>query len=127
MKNLQRKMAELIGIEVGTKVRLVTIDIPILHLGWQGGWTTTMKTYIKSQGIVSAIEDIGVRVNFGEKGSDLIYPVQALEIVPEPPEIVKLNDQYNAEITKDGIFVGCQTIPLSVIPELVKATKKFIK
>ncbi len=36
---------------------------------------------------------------------------------------VKLNDDYTAILSHDGIKVGCQTFPLSVIDELVKAKK----
>lgn len=34
---------------------------------------------------------------------------------------VKLNDNHSAIVNKNGIVVGCQTFPLSIIDELVKA------
>jgi hypothetical protein len=34
---------------------------------------------------------------------------------------VKLNDQYSAVVRKDRITVGCQTFPIGIIDELVKA------
>jgi hypothetical protein len=37
---------------------------------------------------------------------------------------VKLNDSYTADVSKEGIQVGCQTFPLSIIQELSAA---FIK
>lgn len=37
---------------------------------------------------------------------------------------VKLNSYYKAEISADGIQVGCQTFPLSIIKELADAVKQ---
>lgn len=39
---------------------------------------------------------------------------------------VRLNDQYTAILSDDGIKVGCQTFPLSVIDELVKAKQELL-
>lgn len=47
--------------------------------------------------------------------------------VVTPPEsiTVELNKEYKAIVTKDTIQVGCQTFPISIIDELVKARKQF--
>jgi hypothetical protein len=37
--------------------------------------------------------------------------------------LVKLNDKYTAEVTKDRITVGCQTFPHSIVADLAKAQK----
>lgn len=39
--------------------------------------------------------------------------------------MVKLNEEYTAQITKDGIKVGCQTISFEAFENLVKAVKEF--
>lgn len=40
------------------------------------------------------------------------------DVFIEPSIIVRLNDTYAAKITKDGVKVGCQDFPLSVIQNL---------
>lgn len=45
----------------------------------------------------------------------------------EKKEIVVLNNEYKAEITKDGIKVGCQVFPLDIVGKLVEARDKVIK
>lgn len=37
---------------------------------------------------------------------------------------VRLNDEYEAVVTADGVTVGCQTFPLEKIQELNEAVKK---
>ena len=43
-----------------------------------------------------------------------------VEVVVE----VVLNDKYTAQVSKDGINVGCTSFPLSVIDKLVEALNK---
>jgi hypothetical protein len=48
------------------------------------------------------------------------------EVVEKPNEIeVKLNESYNATVREDTIRVGCQTFPISIIDDLVKAKKEL--
>ncbi len=42
-------------------------------------------------------------------------------------ETVVLNDSYSAVVTRNGIKVGCQTFPLSIVAELQKAVDKVTK
>lgn len=37
---------------------------------------------------------------------------------------VELNDEYSAEVTKDGIKVGCQSIDFEAFDELIKVVEK---
>lgn len=47
-------------------------------------------------------------------------------VIEKPTMInVKLNSSYTAEVYKDTVVVGCQTIPFSVIEEIVEANKKL--
>lgn len=39
---------------------------------------------------------------------------------------VKLNDDYDAIVSKDTIEVGCQTFPISILDELVEARKQIV-
>lgn len=38
---------------------------------------------------------------------------------------VKLNDDYDAIVSKDTIQVGCQTFPISILDDLAKALKEI--
>lgn len=51
-------------------------------------------------------------------------PVLSVELSIEF-EKVKLNDSYTAEVFKDKLVVGCQTFPISILDELVKAHKSL--
>ena len=51
---------------------------------------------------------------------------ELFEAMSPDPVTVQLNDKYKAEITRDGVTVGCQTFPLSKIDELVAAKNKVI-
>lgn len=37
---------------------------------------------------------------------------------------VKLNDTYTAEVSTDGIKVGCQTFPIEIVKQLAAAVEK---
>jgi len=61
-----------------------------------------------------------------KKGELLLFPeviaeMHAFKSVPK----VGLNDELEAEITSEGIQVGCQTISFDAFNELKKAVKKF--
>lgn len=56
------------------------------------------------------------------------YPMcDKVTIVPDKPTsiAVKLNDSYEAVVTKDSIKVGCQTFPISILKELNEAAAKL--
>jgi hypothetical protein len=47
-------------------------------------------------------------------------------IIEKPKEVeVKLNEAHNATVTENTIKVGCQTFPISIIDDLVKAKKEL--
>jgi hypothetical protein len=58
---------------------------------------------------------------------DLIWPENAKEITEEAlraaPVSVILNTSHTAIVSKDGITVGCQTFPLSIVEALAQAVK----
>jgi hypothetical protein len=49
---------------------------------------------------------------------------KAIEAIKDTPIIVKLNDEYDAEVSKAGIKVGCQNFPLEVARKLNEAALK---
>jgi len=62
----------------------------------------------------SFYDDVGAEVPFERLIGELVK-IGAITVV------VKLNDKYEAQVTKDGVTVGCQKFPLAVIDSLVKA------
>jgi len=52
---------------------------------------------------------------------EVIAEMHAFNSIPK----VRLNDKLEAEITSEGIQVGCQTISFDAFNELKKAVKKF--
>jgi len=65
----------------------------------------------------SFILKAGLKLSFPE----VIAEIHAFNSIPK----VRLNDKLEAEITRDGIQVGCQTISFDAFNELKKAVKKF--
>ena len=41
--------------------------------------------------------------------------------------LIVLNEEYTAEVSPEGVKVGCQTFPLSVVEELYKAVQEINK
>lgn len=54
------------------------------------------------------------------------YTVPVLSVTLPPQEItIKLNDDYDAIITKETVKVGCQTFPVALIKEIQSAIDKL--
>lgn len=53
--------------------------------------------------------------------------VELMRKVARKEESVKLNDKHTAIVTKDGVKVGCQDFPLSVIDDLVEAKRRVLE
>ena len=55
-----------------------------------------------------------------------MVPFECCNIPVKPTEItVKLNDSYNAIVSKDTVKVGCKTFKMDVIHEIVEANKSL--
>lgn len=70
------------------------------------------------------VKDIG----FTGDNANYNWPEDSVEIIDfiySAPKAVKLNDEYTALITKEGVKVGCQTIPFSAVAELHRAILTF--
>ena len=67
--------------------------------------------------------------NYGEREySFYVYNFDEVwEEYIDPPVEVKLNKEYSAVLTKDGIEVGCQKFTYEKLDELVNASKEFRK
>lgn len=57
---------------------------------------------------------------------DDLFTVEVVAVEEDPAKVVevKLNASYTASVSRDGIKVGCQTFPLSILDALNKAAKE---
>jgi hypothetical protein len=62
---------------------------------------------------------------FSNKAKEVTFEEFILAMVGDNRIEVKLNGTYTASVGKDGVRVGCQTFPLSVIDELAAAKAKI--
>lgn len=81
---------------------------------------------IKCESVEITVEEFVKNVKFDDnditpKFDHYGYLGRALSYIPEKVVMVKLNESYQAIVSKDGIQVGCQKFPLSVITDLVNA------
>jgi hypothetical protein len=73
------------------------------------------RDYLKKHGYVVAVISSGFTKPFPE-----------IELVPDEITL-KLNDSYDAIVTKDGIKVGCQTFSHDIVEKLKKAIEQINK
>lgn len=106
-----------------------------LGFKWSFGGTTTLQFKNKSQLWLHADE---MSIRYGDKKEtiddrksetreltlDDLYKPDCPLVKPQSVQ-VKLNDGHTAEVTKEGIKVGCTTFPLSVVAELAAAVEKI--
>lgn len=119
---MQEEIIKALGLKIGDTVRIIgKINSP--SLGWNLGWTFNMTRCINQIGIITDIRSNGVFVKIPGYIT-YNYPAHCLEPFGKVIK-VKLNDDYEAEVTKDGIMVGCQKIPLSVVKELAEAIENL--
>lgn len=121
MKNIQELLIKEMGLKVGDRVKVV-YKVPNGHLGWEDTWLKCMDEAIDKTYIIHNIHTkYGVVLReFG----GYHFPVQSLMKIPTTT--IKLNDQCIAEIDGDVVKVGCQTIPMSKIYEIVEEHKRQI-
>jgi len=76
-------------------------------------------------------KDVGGYCDYQEKDAKKYYTkisfsdIFTLDI--PAVEIVVLNPQYTAEVSKDGVKVGCTVFPLDIIDSLREARDKILK
>lgn len=76
--------------------------------------------------VIKNNREIGGFVHFNDNNGKLVE-FKDFFIIPPEVETVVLSPQYTAEISLDGIKVGCQTFPLSIIDLLMEAKNKICK
>ena len=52
-------------------------------------------------------------------GYSRCVPLSRITVLPKSHEL-KISDDYTATVTKEHVIVGCQTIPIEIVRELVK-------
>lgn len=113
------------GIEVGDTVRVLR-KAQQNEMGWGTYWAKMMDKTIGETFVVTEVRD---GVGIYNLSNYCAYPFFVLELVIKGIKkiTVKLNSEYSAIVTKDGIEVGCQKFPLTVIDDLVKAKAEITK
>ena len=113
------------GIEVGDTVR-ITRKAADFEMGWGEDWAgDKMIALVGKTGVVSKVHD--KRPNGGFKVHDWYFPFFVLELVSKKPRSIKLrlSDDYDAQVFKDKIVVGCQTFPISAVEAILRASKEL--
>jgi hypothetical protein len=109
------------GIEVGDTVKVLR-KAKDYEMGWSNSWVGCMDVLVGETFKVKFSGGGGVQLS-----NDYCVPFFVLELVSKSPKVVKvkLNENHTAEVSKDGIKVGCQTFPIGIVEELEKAIKSL--
>lgn len=123
--NIQQEMLAEMKLKVGDKVR-VLCRAQFLQFGWEAHWTSEMDKFIGKTHKVSRIPAVryGITLN-NDEGDEYNFPSFVLEIVERytPAIPVKISKDYVAQVHKDKIVVGCQTVTKKDFKSLVAAAK----
>ena len=116
-KTVHQQMLEILDLKPGDKVKVLR-KAEHRELGWDNSWVSPMTSCI---GKIFEVSRVAGSVGVGLVGESAHFPAHVLELVSRKPEeaIVKISDKYNAQITKDSIVVGCQTISQALMQKLV--------
>lgn len=119
-RELYVKLQDEAGFEVGDTVK-ITDKARGGQFGWANSWNAPhMDITVGKEYVVESICATGISLSAG-----YCYPFFVLEKVDKPLFYrVTLTEDYNAEVYKDKIIVGCQTIPTDKLKELTEALKK---
>lgn len=94
------------GIEINSETDRYPYDRDFPYIVWNGRYITQSKKREEHYVVVSVDEFI--------------------QMIKDTKEhTVELNSEYDCLIKKDEVIVGCQTIPMSVVQEIVKRHKKL--
>jgi hypothetical protein len=138
-EQLYLEFQEQIDIKVGDTVQLIGTSA-----GYQFGWTQEWDVELDDKydnGSIALVENIDYNNGFEIKFVDDIEDADSVEdcITYYVPffilekiddykfEIIEINDDYTAFITKNGVKVGCQTIDLQTAVEVGEVATKFLK
>ena len=126
-KSIHDILVERSTLEVGDTV-IVTHKVPSYDLGWENRWSKDMDSAIGEECVVTEVPySSGVRLD--GKGNDYYYPLQSVQFVrKEPKKIsIQISENYVANVNKDNIKVGCQTITFKAFDKLAEAVAKMRK
>jgi hypothetical protein len=126
-KSIHDILVERSTLEVGDTVK-VTHKVPSNDLGWANTWSKGMDGAIGNEYTVLGKPDSsGVRLD--DRGMNYSYPLQSVQFVrKEPKKIsIQISEDYVANVNKDNIKVGCQTITFKAFDRLAAAVAKMRK
>ena len=110
-----KKLIGKIILVEGTTIKYKVDNVVIRKDNDKTGLSSSCRDFLKANGYVVAI-----------LGVDLSRPFP--DVVEYSKEInVKLNDKYDAVVSKDGIKVGCQTFSHDIVEKLKRAIEEINK
>jgi hypothetical protein len=125
-KSIHDILVERSTLEVGDVVK-VTHKVPSYDLGWECSWCKDMGDTIgKEFTVISKPNSKGVRL---DGGMGFNYPLQSVQFVRKAPKkiSIQISEDYVANVNKDNIKVGCQTITFKAFDRLAEAVAKIRK
>jgi hypothetical protein len=126
-QTLENLWVKQVGLKQGDYVK-VLFEVPSYAQGWNNTFTSAMKSTVGKTLRVVSLKNNGTGISLEMSNSMNIqdFPYFCLEKTTKPVQIVKLNEQYSAEvISKTMVKVGCQEISVSAIKQLLKEVEKF--
>jgi len=114
-----KEAKKLIGKTVAVK-NVPSVKIKVTSVVYRMGddaddLSSSCQDYLKEHGYLIAV-----------RGGRRSRPFPEIELVPDEVTL-KLNDSYDAVVTKDGITVGCQTFSHDIVDKLKSAIEQINK
>lgn len=126
-QTLENLWVKQVGLKQGDYVK-VLFEVPSYAQGWDNLFTSVMESTVGKTLRVKLLTNngAGIALEIPDSISTQGFPYFCLEKTTKPVQIVKLNEQYSAEvISKTMVKVGYQEIPVSAIKQLLKEVEKF--
>ena len=126
-QTLENLWVKQVGLKQGDYVK-VLFEVPSYAQGWDNSFTSVMKSTVGKTLRVKLLTNngTGIALKLSDSIGTQSFPYFCLEKTTKPVQIVKLNEQYSAEvISKTMVKVGYQEIPVSAIKQLLKEVEKF--
>jgi hypothetical protein len=109
------------GLKIGDTVKVLAKCENFAN-GWGTGWNALKMN--PSIGRFLTVQSISNRIGI-MLSNGYYYPYFVLEKTSKQPILVKLNEEYTAEVNEKEIKVGCIIFPLSIAHELHKAVTEI--
>jgi hypothetical protein len=103
----------LIGTKVQYKDKPFLVEAVTVFNKYYGSTNATIKSEVKEHGYSIVLEN-----------DDDFAPLSEVEVIPM---VIDLTDDYNAVIDGDNVVVGCQTIPIQKVRDILDLYERYNK